>query len=141
MEGVNFGAIWEQSETVDCNTIETNDIACMLRTYGVEAARNNIVKEMNAVFAGHGISVDTRHLNLIGDIMTRGGGYTPFNRQGLASSVSPMLKMSFETTCNFLQEAAIEGDFDDLTSPSARIVMGKISGVGTGSFDVLVAGL
>ena len=73
--------------------------------------------------------------------MTRGGGYAPFNRQGMRSSVSPMLKMSFETTCNFLKDATLEGDYDDLTSPSASIVMGKISGVGTGAFDVMVGGL
>lgn len=89
----------------------------------------------------HGISVDIRHLNLIADIMTRGGGYTPFNRQGLKTSTSPFLKMSFETTCNFLTEAVIEGDFDDLTSPSSRIVLGKLSKVGSGSFDVMVGGL
>ena len=89
----------------------------------------------------HGISVDIRHLNLIADIMTRGGGFTPFNRQGLKTSVSPFLKMSFETTCNFLTEAVGDGDFDSLTSPSSRIVLGKLSGVGSGSFDVLIGGL
>jgi DNA-directed RNA polymerase I subunit RPA1 len=96
---------------------------------------------MDAVFGGHGISVDIRHLNLIADIMTRGGGYTPFNRQGMRSSVSPLMKMSFETTCQFLKDATLEGDVDDLTSPSSRIVLGKISGVGTGAFDVMVGGL
>lgn len=73
--------------------------------------------------------------------MTRNGGFTPFSRQGLKTSVSPFLKMSFETTCNFLKEAVAEGDFDDLESPSSRIVVGKVSGVGSGCFDVLVGGL
>jgi DNA-directed RNA polymerase I subunit RPA1 len=85
--------------------------------------------------------VDVRHLNLIADIMTRGGGFTPFSRQGLKTSVSPFLKMSFETTCNFLKEAVGEGDYDDLSSPSSRIVVGKLSGVGSGSFDIMVGGL
>lgn len=73
--------------------------------------------------------------------MTRSGGYVPFNRQGMMSSPSPLMKMSFETTCNFLKDAALEGDLDDLANPSARIVTGKLSGVGTGSFDVLVGEL
>jgi DNA-directed RNA polymerase I subunit RPA1 len=141
VEGVNFSAFWNEQESIDPNTLETNDIAAFLRVYGVEAARGNIIKEMNAVFGGHGISVNIRHLNLIADTMTRGGGFTPFNRQGLKTSVSPFLKMSFETTCNFLTEAVSEGDFDSLTSPSSRIVLGKLSGVGSGSFDVLVGGL
>lgn len=82
-----------------------------------------------------------RHLNLIADVMTRSGGYVPFNRQGMLSSTSPLMKMSFETTCNFLKDATLEGDSDDLSNPSARIVFGKLSGVGTGSFDVMVGGL
>jgi len=94
-----------------------------------------------SVASSHGISVDIRHLSLIADIMTRGGGFTPFNRQGLKTSVSPFLKMSFETTCNFLTEAVSDGDFDSLTGPSSRIVLGKLSGVGSGSFDVLIGGL
>jgi len=69
--------------------------------------------------------------------MTRGGGFTPFNRLGLRSDVSPFLKMSFETTCQFLKDATLDGDNDDLRSPSARIVLGRLSKVGTGSFDVL----
>ncbi|RPA93232.1 beta and beta-prime subunits of DNA dependent RNA-polymerase, partial [Choiromyces venosus 120613-1] len=104
-------------------------------------ARANIIKEMNIVFGGHGISVDSRHLNLIADIMTHGCSFTPFNRQELKTSVSPFLKMSFETTCNSLTEAVGEWDFDNITSPSLRIVLGKLSGVGSGSFDVLVGGL
>ena len=110
----------------------------MLRYYGVEAARATIVLEMQAVFGGHGISVDNRHLLLIADVMTRGGGFTPFNRSGISDHVSPFLKMSFETTCNFLKEATMESGSDDLKSPSAQIVLGKVNGVGTGSFDVLV---
>ncbi|RPA90038.1 beta and beta-prime subunits of DNA dependent RNA-polymerase, partial [Choiromyces venosus 120613-1] len=78
------------------------------------------------------------HLNLVADIMTHDGGFTPFNRQGLKTSISAFLKMSFETTCNFLTEAIGKWDFDDLTSPSSRIMLEKLSGVGSGSIDVLV---
>lgn len=137
--GVNFPAIWQYCGTyLEPDSISTNDIAAILRFYGVEAARATIVQEMKEVFGGHGISVDPRHLNLIADVMTRGGGFTPFNRTGLSDHVSPFLKMSYETTCNFLKEATMEGGSDDLKSPSGQIVLGKVNGVGTGSFDVLV---
>ncbi|KAI5789730.1 hypothetical protein DFH27DRAFT_571828 [Peziza echinospora] len=138
-DGVNFLQIWEYADTfIQPDEIFTNDIAAMLRHYGVEAARATIVREMKEVFGGHGISVDSRHLNLIADVMTRGGGFQPFNRSGITSHVSPFLKMSFETTCNFLKDATMENGFDDLKSPSAQIVLGKVNTVGTGSFDVLV---
>jgi DNA-directed RNA polymerase I subunit RPA1 len=137
-EGENLVAMRDYQHIIDPNRLFTNDIAAMLRLYGVEACRASIVREMHAVFGGHGISVDRRHLTLIADTMTRGGGYTPFNRLGLRGNVSPFMKMSFETTLGFLKDAVLEQDWDDLRNPSARIVVGKISGVGTGCFDVMV---
>ncbi|EGX45801.1 hypothetical protein AOL_s00117g6 [Orbilia oligospora ATCC 24927] len=138
VDGVNFHAIWDYAHVIDTSAIHSNDIAAVLRVYGVECARNTIIQEMGSVFKGHGIAVDTRHLNLIADIMTRNGGFSPFNRTGLAAAVSPLMKMSFETTCNFLKEASLAYDCDDLRSPSARIVFGRLQNIGTGSFGVLV---
>lgn len=135
-EGSNLLAIREFHDIVDVNRVFTNDIVAMLQLYGVEACRATIVREMHAVFSGHGISVDQRHLNLIADTMTKGGGFTPFNRNGLKGDVSPFMKMSFETTVGFLKDAVLERDWDDLKNPSARIVVGKLGGIGTGAFDV-----
>ena len=138
-EGVNLTAMHDYQNIIDPNSIVANDIVAVLATYGVEAARNTIIAEMDAVFTGHGISVDNRHLNLIGDFMTRAGGFSPFSRTGLKNNVSPFAKMSFETTVGFLKDAVTDTDWDDLRNPSARIVTGKVSGVGTGSFDILTA--
>lgn len=137
-EGVNLPAMHEYQSILNPHRIFTNDIAAMLDHYGVEACRATIIREMDSVFKGHSINVDMRHLNLIADVMTRGGGFTPFNRMGLKSSVSPFMKMSFETTLGFLKDAVLENDWDDLKNPSARIVMGKVGTVGTGAFDVLM---
>ncbi|CDH49468.1 dna-directed rna polymerase i complex largesubunit nuc1 [Lichtheimia corymbifera JMRC:FSU:9682] len=136
-EGVNLIGMWSHSDLIDINYIDTNDIAAILRTYGVEAARNAIIKEIAGVFDVYGIKVDRRHLTLIADYMTFEGGYKPFNRMGLASNTSPFLKMSYESTCKFLTDATLHGDFDTLESPSARIVLGKVVEGGTGSFQVL----
>lgn len=136
-EGVNLKAMQSYSSFINPNTIQTNDIAAMLSVYGVEACRATIIQELSAVFGGHGIQVDQRHLNLIADFMTRGGGFSPFNRNGLKGGVSPFMKMSFETTVGFLADAVLDGDWDDLKNPSSRIVIGRTSKVGTGAFDVL----
>lgn len=109
----------------------------MLRLYGVEAARSTIIRELSGVFESHSISVNPRHLTLVADWMTRAGGFAPFNRNGFSDKTSPFAKMSFETTFGFLRDAVCEGGSDDLTSPSARISVGKINRVGTGMFDVL----
>jgi hypothetical protein len=136
-EGSNLTAIREYGHIINVNRILTNDIVAMLHLYGVEAARATIVREMDGVFSGHGISVDLRHLNLIADTMTKGGGFTPFNRIGMRGNVSPFMKMSFETTVGFLKDAVLERDWDELKNPSARIVVGRLGGIGTGAFDVL----
>lgn len=135
--GVNIRAMWECFDRISVNRIITNDIAAVLEEYGVEACRSNIIRELQDVFKSHNITVDYRHLSLIADYMTRNGGFTPFNRLGLTGNISPFTKMSFETTVSFLKDALVEGDWDDLSSPSGRIVMGKLGRVGTGSFDVL----
>lgn len=135
--GANLQAMQKYGEYINPNKISTNDIAAVLAVYGVEAARNSIIRELSNVFGGHGISVDNRHLNLIGDYMTRNGGFSPFNRMGLRGNVSPFTKMSFETTLAFLKDALLEGDWDDLSTPSSRLVMGRLGKVGTGAFDIL----
>ncbi|KAI9710863.1 MAG: hypothetical protein M1812_007315 [Candelaria pacifica] len=136
-EGVNLIAMRDYQDIINPNKLFTNDIAGVLMYYGVEACRSSIVREMDSVFQGHGIVVDERHLGLIADMMTRGGGFSAFNRTGIkSSSVSPFMKMSFETTIAFLKDAALEEDWDDLAGPSARISVGRVGNVGTGCFDV-----
>jgi DNA-directed RNA polymerase I subunit RPA1 len=84
------------------------------------------------VFGAYGISVDVRHLALIADFMTAGGGYRGCSRFGIANCTSPLLKMSFETSAAFLKEAALRGAVDGLGSAAARIVLGQPVGLGTG---------
>lgn len=107
------------------------------QVYGVEACRATILSEVQAVFGSYGISVNPRHLALIADFMTFQGGYRACNRLGINSSPSPFLKMSFETATVFLMDATLQKHSDYLESPSARIVMGRIVEMGTGSFDLL----
>ncbi|EGG03566.1 uncharacterized protein MELLADRAFT_75289 [Melampsora larici-populina 98AG31] len=138
-EGANLKAAWSFGyEIIEMNQLYSNDISAILRTYGVEAARAAIIREMSGVFGVYGIGVDYRHLTVIADYMTSEGGYKAFNRPGLANHVSPFLKASYETTTTFLTDATIFGDFDDLMSPSASIVMGQAPRCGTNSFDLLV---
>lgn len=137
-DGVNLLAMRDYQDIITPHSMYTNSIDHMLTHYGVEAARASIVREMDAVFKGHSISVDNRHLNLIGDVMTHSGGFRAFNRNQLVKDISsPLAKMSFETTVGFLKEAVLERDWDNLNNPSSRIVVGRTGTIGTGAFDVL----
>ncbi|KAI9101842.1 hypothetical protein DFS34DRAFT_683946 [Phlyctochytrium arcticum] len=142
-DGVNLQGMWEYAHLIDVNKLYTNDVAAVLNTYGVEAARASVMQEIAGVFAVYGINVDSRHLSLIADYMTFEGGYKPFNRMGMNTNPSPFAQMSFETTTNFLTTATLliifdfsTGDFDSLDSPSARLVMGQVVKAGTGAFEV-----
>ena len=44
--------------------------------------------------------------------------------------------MSFETTTKFLASALLAGEHEAMTSPSARLVMGRPVDGGTGCFDL-----
>ena len=135
-EGVNFKTIWEhpQADLIDLTHLHSNDIGAILQTFGVEAARAAIVREIGAVFGVYGISVDIRHLSLIADAMTSGGGFRPFNRQGMDhGTASPLLKMTFETTLSYLISSTLMRDWEELRGPSARIVMGMPVEQGSGA--------
>lgn len=136
--GVNIPAMWDYQHVIHPHYLYTNSVHDVLIHYGVEAARATIVRELQGVFGGHGISVDPRHLMLIADYMTRDGVYQAFSRMGYRGNPSPFMKMSFETTVNFLRDAVLEGEGEDLRGPSARIVAGRVGGVGTGGFEVLM---
>jgi DNA-directed RNA polymerase I subunit RPA1 len=156
VEGSNLHVMAHVSESiVDVSRIKTNDIGAVLNSYGVEAARATILQEIRSVFAAYAINVNARHLMLIADYMvsqllaivdyqnqrssqTFDGGYKPFNRKGIATHSSPLLKSSFETTATFISDATLHGDFDNLTTPSSNIVLGRPSLTGTGIFDLVM---
>eukprot|EP00201_Polytomella_parva_P014628 CAMPEP_0175069470 /NCGR_PEP_ID=MMETSP0052_2-20121109/18211_1 /TAXON_ID=51329 ORGANISM="Polytomella parva, Strain SAG 63-3" /NCGR_SAMPLE_ID=MMETSP0052_2 /ASSEMBLY_ACC=CAM_ASM_000194 /LENGTH=1785 /DNA_ID=CAMNT_0016336545 /DNA_START=347 /DNA_END=5704 /DNA_ORIENTATION=- len=136
-DGVAFTSAWAHSDTIDVNGILTNDVYAVLTTYGVEAARATIMREVQSVFNAYGIGVDLRHLSLIADYMTHQGGYRAMNRMGIESSVSPFLKMSFETAAHFLTDATLHGSVDALKSPASRICVGRVVELGTGAVELV----
>jgi DNA-directed RNA polymerase I subunit RPA1 len=137
IQGINFKALYEYSDIIDVNRIQTNDIYKMMKQYGVEAGRANLVEEVRSVFKMYGIEVNYRHLSLIGDFMTFNGDYRAFNRIGMEESSSPFLKMSFETTMKYLVQSCLGKETDDMSTPSSALVLGQVSKVGTGVFDII----
>ncbi|XP_052173227.1 DNA-directed RNA polymerase I subunit 1 isoform X2 [Diospyros lotus] len=136
--GVDFRTLWEMQDDLDVTRIYSNNIHAILSTYGVEAARETIIREVTHVFQSYGVEIDYRHLSLIADYMTHSGGYRPMSRHGgIADSISPFLKMSFETASKFIVEAASHRMTDNLETPSSRICLGLPVKMGTGSFDLM----
>ncbi|GFP86533.1 DNA-directed RNA polymerase i subunit rpa1 [Phtheirospermum japonicum] len=120
---IDFSSFWEMDgrDDLDLTRLYSNNIHAMLNTYGVEAARATLIREVSQVFDMYGVKIDYRHLSLIADYMTHTGGYRPMSRRTITDSVSPFLKMSYETASKFIVEAAANGLSDNLESPSSRI--------------------
>ncbi|KAM4708710.1 DNA-directed RNA polymerase I subunit RPA1 isoform 2-T2 [Discoglossus pictus] len=135
-EGINLHELFKYSDILDLRRLYTNDIHSMADTYGIEAALRVVEKEIKDVFAVYGIEVDPRHLSLVADYMCFEGTYRPLNRFGMQSSSSPFQQMTFETSYKFLKDATMTGAHDDLVSPSACLVVGKVVKGGTGLFDL-----
>ncbi|KAF7239017.1 DNA-directed RNA polymerase I subunit RPA1, partial [Varanus komodoensis] len=135
-EGINLPELFQYVEIFDVNRLYCNDIHAMASTYGIEAALRVLQKEIKDVFSAYGIAVDPRHLSLVSDYMCFEGIYKPMNRYGMQSNSSPLQQMTFETSFKFLKEAAMLGSYDELQSPSACLVVGKVVKGGTGLFDL-----
>ena len=137
VQGINFAAFERFPDVFDLKRTETNHSYAMKQRYGIEACRANIVKEIRSVFDAYGISVDYRHLSLIGDFITYNGDYRAFNRIGMEESSSPFLKMSYETTMKYLIASSTAQDTDWMTSPSSALVLGQAPKLGTNAFDLI----
>ncbi|XP_075529481.1 RNA polymerase I subunit RpI1 isoform X2 [Dermacentor variabilis] len=135
-EGVNFVEMFRYGEIIDLKRIYSNDIHAIANTFGIEAARTAIAREVANVFAVYGIEVDPRHLLLVADYMTFDGSYRACNRIAMESNASPLQQMTFETTMNFLKSATLAGAEDHLNSPSARLVVGRVVPLGTGCMQL-----
>uniref|UniRef100_A0A8D2N1Z1 DNA-directed RNA polymerase subunit n=1 Tax=Zonotrichia albicollis TaxID=44394 RepID=A0A8D2N1Z1_ZONAL len=135
-EGINLAELFKYSDILDLNRLYCNDIHSMAKNYGIESALRVIIKEIKDVFAVYGIVVDPRHLSLVADYMCFEGIYKPLNRIGIQSNSSPLQQMTFETSYKFLKDATMMGAHDELRSPSACLVVGKVVKGGTGLFDL-----
>lgn len=136
--GIHFKSFWEMQDDLNVRYVYSNNVHAILSTYGVEAAKETIIREVQNVFKSYGISVNIRHLMLIADFMTHSGCYRPMSRKGsIADSTSLFLKICFETASNFIVEAACHGQVDNLDSPSARICLGLPVKMGTGCHELI----
>jgi DNA-directed RNA polymerase I subunit RPA1 len=54
-----------------------------------------LISEVVSLFGAYGVSVDYRHLYLIGDYVTFGGNIKAMNRNWMSYNPSPFLRMTF----------------------------------------------
>ncbi|CAG8530365.1 3760_t:CDS:10 [Cetraspora pellucida] len=124
------------TETTSNNVNEVNKVL------GIEAARNTIIQEIQYTMGRHGMSIDPRHVMLLGDIMTYKGSICGevlgIHRFGISNMKSSVLMLaSFEKTTDHLFDAALHSKRDCLEGVSESIIMGMPMQLGTGLFKLI----
>eukprot|EP00658_Telonema_sp_P-2_P032029 TRINITY_DN23828_c0_g1_i2.p1 TRINITY_DN23828_c0_g1~~TRINITY_DN23828_c0_g1_i2.p1 ORF type:complete len:1267 (+),score=349.18 TRINITY_DN23828_c0_g1_i2:341-4141(+) len=123
---------------VDGSHTYSNHINEIQASLGIEAARIQIVYEINQIFKSYSIGIDIRHIWLLADTMTYRGevlGITRFGIEKMRDSV--LMLASFEKTADHLFEAAVRSRVDDVSGVSECIIMGIPVPVGTGNLKLL----
>ncbi|KAJ2125786.1 DNA-directed RNA polymerase III subunit C1 (rpo31) [Coemansia sp. RSA 720] len=127
------------TDGVDGRHTTTNHIMDNLRYLGIEAARTMTIRELSTIFDTYSISLDMRHLMLLGDLMAYKGEILGITRYGIAKmNDSVMMLASFEKTTDHLFDAAVFGKRDMVHGVSERIIMGQQMPIGTGVFKLLM---
>ena len=116
----------------------TNHILEVNSVLGIEAARSSIISEIDYTMSNHGMSVDPRHIQLLGDVMTFKGEVLGITRFGLSKMRDSVLQLaSFEKTTDHLFDAAFYMKHDSVEGVSECIILGQTMSIGTGSFKVI----
>lgn len=116
----------------------TNHILEMKSVLGIEAARASIINEIHYTMTKHGMSVDPRHIQLLGDVMTFKGEVLGITRFGLAKMRDSALQLaSFEKTTDHLFDASFYQKHDKVEGVSECIILGQSMSIGTGAFKVV----
>ncbi|KAK7686804.1 DNA-directed RNA polymerase III subunit [Cerrena zonata] len=116
----------------------TNHVLEIYEVLGIEAARSSIVREIDNTMSGHGMSVDPRHIQLLGDVMTYKGEVLGITRFGLSKMRDSVLQLaSFEKTTDHLFDASFYMKMDQIEGVSECIILGQTMSIGTGAFKLV----
>ena len=124
---------------VDATRTISNDINEIYQIFGIEAARECLLNEINDVLNDGGTSVNYRHIALLVDTMTSKGYMLSIDRHGInRSDIGPLAKCSFEETSDMLIKAGLFSEYDKVNGVSANIMMGQIPPCGTGDSQLIM---
>ena len=125
-------------DNIDSTRTISNQIIEVYEIFGIEAARNHIMNELNKVY--NESSPNPKHIELMADVMTYRGVLMQIDRHGInrKNDCGPIAKAAFEETVNIFVKAAVFAEKDNMQGVSANILAGQFCKVGTNSFDVML---
>jgi len=136
--GTNLNEITKFKE-INSDRILSNDLHEVAEFFGIEAARQLIIEEIENVLNNQGLDIDERHLKLISDAMTNTGFVKGVTRMGIIAQKSSILaRATFETPVKQFVNATIKGGKDKLASVIENIILNQPVPIGTGLPGLLV---
>ena len=136
-EGTNMQGV-VQVEGVDVTRTVSNHILEIEKLYGIEAARNMIIKEAQKVLDQQGLDVDSHHLLILSDLMCSTGEIQSIGRHGISGNKSSVFaRAAFEVTVNQLLDAGLYGEEERLLGIPENVIVGQIGPIGTGRVQVM----
>ncbi|GMM34106.1 DNA-directed RNA polymerase III core subunit [Saccharomycopsis crataegensis] len=137
IEGFGLKEVMSTNGIIGTKTY-SNHILEVYKVLGIEAARARIIYEIDYTMSTHGMSVDPRHIQLLGDVMTYKGEILGITRNGLAKMRDSVLQLaSFEKTTDHLFDAAFYMKKDNIEGVSECIILGQTMNIGTGAFQLV----
>jgi DNA-directed RNA polymerase subunit A" len=139
--GSNLKEVLKLPEVNEHKTI-SNNIFEVYEIFGIEAARNVIIKEAYKTMQEQGLDTDIRYLLLLADVMTWSGEISSIGRYGVAGAkFSVLSRAAFEETIKHLIRASIRNEVDEFKGLFENVMIGQPAPVGTGMFELLVRGV
>ena len=135
-EGTNLPKLLS-NDKVDFTKTISNNMWNIYECFGVEATRQFLIDEFSKVLNSDGTFINYRHIKLLVDTMTFGGGIVSISRYGTRDKTSPMARASFEESLDNFLKAGVFGELETTKSISSSIMLGKNSRIGTGMCDVI----
>lgn len=123
---------------VDATRTFSNNIFEVMDIFGIEAARNVIIKQAMYTLEEQGLEVDIRYIMLLADLMTVSSTIRAIGRYGVAGEkMSVLARAAFEETKKHLTSASIKGEKDKLKGVVENIMMNQVAPIGTGAFELI----
>jgi len=112
---------------VDWHSITSTNVTDVLDSFGIEAARSVLLRELTITMSYDGTYVNLRHLQLLVDSMCYRGYVMPMSRHGInrGGSGETFKKCSYEETMEVLAQAALYGDGDNMQGITPSVALGQ----------------
>ncbi|MHA1110253.1 MAG: DNA-directed RNA polymerase subunit A'' [Promethearchaeota archaeon] len=136
-EGTNLGEVLK-IEGVDSLKSISNHIHEIEKIFGIEAAREIIIREAKQVLRDQGLDVDQRHLLAMADLMCFTGRILQIGRHGISGVKESILaRAAFEVTIKQLINASISGEEEKLKGIPENVIVGQlVPTIGTGAIKI-----